>query len=105
MPTASFSLSGAPAGVLPFLLTLGALAFGCSGSSSSEAAATEGNTITLGAYTTPREAYGDILPAFRAHHRAAGGADVTIRESYLGSGAQARAILGGFEADVAVAGL
>jgi sulfate/thiosulfate-binding protein len=105
MPTASFSLPGAPVGVLRFLVTLSALALGCSGSSSSEAASAAGSTITLGAYTTPREAYGDILPAFRAHHRAAGGADVTIRESYLGSGAQARAILGGFEADVAALSL
>ena len=35
----------------------------------------------------------------------AAGREVTIRESYLGSGAQARAILGGFEADLAALSL
>lgn len=63
-------------------------------------------TLTLGAYTTPREAYGRaVLPAFRRHWRARTGEDVTIRESYLASGAQARAIVGGFEADVAALSL
>src|SRR6188768_829577 len=53
-------------------------------------------TLTLGAYTTPREAYGTaILPAFGKHwaerHE---GQKVEFKESYLGSGAQARAIVG-----------
>jgi sulfate transport system substrate-binding protein len=63
-------------------------------------------SVTLGAYTTPREAYGKaILPAFRRHWRERSGRDVTFHESYLGSGAQARAIIGGFEADVAALSL
>jgi sulfate/thiosulfate transport system substrate-binding protein len=63
-------------------------------------------SIALGAYTTPREAYGKaILPAFRRDFRERFGGDVTFRESYLGSGAQARAILAGFEADVAALSL
>ncbi|MCB9527261.1 MAG: sulfate ABC transporter substrate-binding protein [Myxococcales bacterium] len=60
--------------------------------------------ITLGAYTTPREAYAELLPAFAAERRAAG-APVELRESYLGSGAQARAIIGGFDADLAALSL
>jgi sulfate/thiosulfate transport system substrate-binding protein len=62
--------------------------------------------LTLGAYTTPREAYGkSILPAFREKWRKQAGADLEFRESYLGSGAQARAIVAGFEADVAALSL
>lgn len=58
-------------------------------------------TLTLGAYTTPREVYGKaIIPAFQAHWKATTGEEVEFRASYLGSGAQARAVIGGFEADV-----
>lgn len=57
--------------------------------------------LTLGAYTTPREAYGrTILPAFAAEWKKQSGQDVTFKESYQGSGAQARAVVEGFEADV-----
>src|SRR4051794_33925423 len=64
-------------------------------------------TLTLGAYTTPREAYGKaILPAFaKLWADKHGGQKVEFRESYLGSGAQARAITSGFEADVAALSL
>jgi sulfate transport system substrate-binding protein len=62
--------------------------------------------LALGAYTTPREAYGrSILPAFRKLWRDRSGHDIEFRESYLGSGAQARAIIGGFEADIALLSL
>jgi sulfate transport system substrate-binding protein len=68
--------------------------------------AVETPALTLGVYTTPREVYGkSILPAFRRHWRERSGHDVVFRESYLGSGAQARAIIGGFEADVAALSL
>jgi sulfate transport system substrate-binding protein len=68
--------------------------------------AAEPRALTLGLYTTPREVYGkSILPAFRRHWRERSGYDVVFRESYLGSGAQARAIIGGFEADVAALSL
>ena len=64
------------------------------------------DVITFGAYTTPREAYGkSILPTFRKKWQAQSGRDVEFRESYLGSGAQARAIVAGFEADVAALSL
>jgi sulfate/thiosulfate-binding protein len=56
--------------------------------------------LTLGAYTTPREAYGEIIPLFQAKWKAETGQDVTFEESYLGSGAQSRAVVEGFEADV-----
>ena len=88
------------------LLLLTALA-GCEGCTKTEDAANgSARSITLGAYTTPREAYGKaILPAFRRYFRQQSGGDISFRESYLGSGAQARAIVGGFEADVAALSL
>lgn len=62
-------------------------------------------TLVLGAYTTPREAYGRILPAFVQKVSQEREQSVDVRESYLASGAQARAIVGGFEADVAALSL
>jgi sulfate transport system substrate-binding protein len=49
----------------------------------------------------PREAYGDIIPAFQKYWQTRTGQQVNILESYQGSGAQSRAIVGGFEADIA----
>ncbi len=57
-------------------------------------------TLILGAYTTPREAYGKLIPLFKAQWQQEKGQAVTFEESYLGSGAQSRAIVEGFEADV-----
>ncbi len=57
-------------------------------------------TIILGAYTTPREAYGRLIPLFQEQWKQQTGQDVVFEESYLGSGAQSRAIVEGFEADV-----
>ena len=62
-------------------------------------------TLTLGAYTTPREAYAKIIPLFQAQWKAKTGQEVKFEESYLGSGAQARAIVQGFEADIAALSL
>ena len=56
--------------------------------------------LTLGAYTTPREAYGEIIPLFQKYWKDKTGQTVTFEESYQGSGAQSRAIVEGFEADV-----
>jgi sulfate/thiosulfate-binding protein len=63
-------------------------------------------TLILGAYTTPREAYGKaIIPAFKKYWKERTGQDVEFQESYQASGAQSRAIIGGFEADVAALSL
>ena len=71
------------------------------GEEASAGSATAARTLTLGAYTTPREVYGrEILPAFAREWKTKTGEDLRFEESYLGSGAQARAIVGGFEADV-----
>lgn len=63
-------------------------------------------TLVLGAYTTPREAYSKaIIPEFQKYWREKTGQEVEFQESYQGSGAQSRAIISGFEADVAALSL
>src|SRR6476660_1582983 len=76
---------------------------GCGGQTSKS-----GNKVTLilGAYTTPREAYDKaVIPAFQQLWKEKTGQDVEFQESYQGSGAQSRAIVGGFEADIAALSL
>lgn len=69
--------------------------------SDSRDAASNSVTLVLAAYTAPREAYGKaIIPAFQQHWKTKTGQQVEFRESYQGSGAQARAVIGGFEADI-----
>jgi sulfate transport system substrate-binding protein len=67
--------------------------------------ATKSASLILGAYTTPREAYGKLIPIFKEQWKAKTGQEITFEESYLGSGAQSRAIVEGFEADVAALSL
>jgi len=63
-------------------------------------------TITLGAYTVPKEAYEQqLIPAFKKLWKEQTGKDVEFQASYVASGQQARAIVGGFEADVAALSL
>ncbi len=71
----------------------------------SAAASSKPVNLILGAYTTPREAYGEIIPLFKAQWQEKTGQEVTFEESYQGSGAQSRAIVEGFEADVAALSL
>jgi sulfate/thiosulfate transport system substrate-binding protein len=54
-------------------------------------------TLTLVAYSTPREAYEAIIPLFQATPEGAG---VQFETSYAGSGEQSRAVEGGLPADV-----
>lgn len=64
------------------------------------------DTLVLGAYTVPKEAYEkEIIPAFQDYWKKKTGREVRIEQSYVGSGAQARAIVEGFEADVAALSL
>jgi sulfate transport system substrate-binding protein len=56
--------------------------------------------LTLGAYTTPREAFQELIPLFKEQWKSKTGQDVDFEESYLGSGAQSRAVVEGFEADI-----
>ncbi len=51
-------------------------------------------------YDPTRELYREFNAAFAEHWKAQTGEDVTIRQSHGGSGAQARAVIDGLEADV-----
>jgi len=53
--------------------------------------------ISLVAYSTPQEAYQEIIPAFK---KTANGKDVGFKQSYGASGDQARAVEAGLNADV-----
>jgi len=64
------------------------------------------DVLTLGAYSVVREAFHEgLIPAFAENWRAQTGRSVRFEESYNGSGAQARAIASGFDADIAVLSL
>ena len=84
---------------ITLILTILALTLSACGAAPTETSEDQVNLI-LGAYTTPREAYGEIIPLFQAYWLAETGQTVTFEESYLGSGAQSRAVVEGFEADV-----
>jgi sulfate/thiosulfate transport system substrate-binding protein len=62
--------------------------------------------LLLAVYSVPKEAYERrIIPGFQRHWKQRTGETVTVRSSYGASGAQARAIIGGFEADIAALSL
>jgi sulfate/thiosulfate-binding protein len=56
-----------------------------------------GGTLRLIAYTTPQEAYAEIIPAFQ---KTPDGDGVKFKQSYGASGDQARAVEAGLKADV-----
>lgn len=62
----------------------------------------ETRELLLGAYTVPKEAYEKrIIPAFEQAWKKKTGEIIHVRSAFSASGAQARAIVGGLEADVA----
>lgn len=83
-------------------------AAGCGEAKQSAAADTapQGDlTLVIGAYSVVKDAMGDILPLFAAKWKAETGQTLVFQESYEASGTQARAITGGFEADVTLLAL
>jgi sulfate transport system substrate-binding protein len=68
---------------------------GCGGTSSGSSGG--GNKINLVAYSTPKEAYGALIPAF---NKTPDGKGVSFSQSYGASGDQSRAVDGGLPADV-----
>ncbi len=61
------------------------------------------DVLKVGAYSVVHEVLGDgLFPAFAAEWKSRTGRRLTFSESYNGSGAQARAIASGFDADVAI---
>ena len=61
------------------------------------------DVLVIGAYSVVREVLHDgLMPAFAREWKQRTGRPVTFEESYNASGAQARAIASGFDADVAI---
>ena len=83
--------------IAALLLLLVGLGVSACGGTSSGAAGGGSGTLSLIAYSTPQEAYEEIIPAFR---RGAGGEGVSVKQSYGASGDQARAVEAGLDADV-----
>jgi sulfate transport system substrate-binding protein len=97
------------------LLALILLASSCSSSGGSEAAAgadggaaassgctpAEQPVINFAAYSTPREVYGKIIPAFTSKWKEEHDGQVVIfNESYAGSTTQAQNVINGYPADI-----
>src|SRR5881275_2540861 len=61
------------------------------------AGAARDTNLSLVAYSTPREAYAQLIPAFQ---KTAAGKGVTFSQSYAASGEQSRAVAAGLDADV-----
>src|SRR5437867_12801101 len=53
--------------------------------------------LTLVAYSTPKEAYGQLIPAFQ---KTAAGSGISFSQSYGASGEQSRAVAAGLGADI-----
>src|SRR5215210_8902209 len=83
--------------LLLLLALLAALAgvSGCGGQSNASGGGDK--KLTLAAYSTPKEAYAEIIPAFQ---KTAAGKGVSFDQSYGASGEQERAVEGGLAADV-----
>ena len=78
------------------LLVLTTVSFGVSEGLSAD------RELMLAIYSVPKEAYEQkLIPAFKQLWKQRTGQDIRVRTSYGASGAQARAIIGGFEADIA----
>lgn len=89
---------------------LGTLLSGCgtpeSSADGSGGTAPKGDvTLVIGAYSVVKDSVQDIIPLFQKKWKEETGQTVVFQESYEASGTQARAIVGGFEADVALLSL
>jgi sulfate transport system substrate-binding protein len=69
----------------------------CGGTSEAEGGEDGGTKLTLVAYSTPEEAYKELIPAF---NETPAGEGVSFDQSYASSGEQSRAVEGGLPADV-----
>src|SRR5918998_1899952 len=85
------------AGILAALLATLALS-ACGGTSTASGGGDgSGGSLTLVAYSTPEEAFREIIPAFNETPEGEG---VGFDQSYASSGEQSRAVEGGLPADV-----
>jgi sulfate/thiosulfate transport system substrate-binding protein len=82
------------------LMALLLVASGCGGQSSASGDTGgdgSGGELTLVAYSTPEEAYKELIPAF---NKTSDGRGVSFSQSYASSGEQSRAVEGGLPADL-----
>ena len=81
------------------LIAMLLLAAGCGGQSDASSGGGDGSggKLTLVAYSTPEEAYKELIPAF---NNTPDGKGVSFSQSYAASGEQSRAVEGGLPADV-----
>ena len=89
-----------PRTILLSLLILALFTTGCAGNATEAAEGSGEVKLILAGYTTPREAYRELIPIFQGQWKAKTGQNVVFEESYQGSGAQSRAVAEGFEADI-----
>lgn len=84
---------------IALLALLSALAASACGGTSGASGGGDGSggTLTLVAYSTPEEAYAEIIPAFNKTEEGKG---VGFKESYASSGEQSRKVQGGLPADL-----
>jgi sulfate/thiosulfate transport system substrate-binding protein len=82
---------------LAALVAVAGVVAGCGGSSSASSGGGGGGKLSLVAYSTPQEAYEQLIPAFQ---KTAAGKGVTFSQSYGASGDQSRAVANGLPADV-----
>jgi len=75
------------------------VAAGCGGQSTASEGSDDGSggKLTLVAYSTPEEAYQELIPAF---NQTPDGEGMSFSQSYAASGEQSRAVEGGLPADV-----
>lgn len=59
-------------------------------------------TLVIGAYSVAKDALSELLPLFKEKWALETSQEVVFQQSYEASGTQARAIIGGFDADVAI---
>ena len=79
------------------LLTLVAAVGAACGGTGQEGPGGSGEKLSLVVYSTPKEAYGELVPAW---NKTPEGKGVTVDRSYGSSGEQTRAVQGGLETDV-----
>ncbi len=85
---------------LAVLATSAAVLTGCGGSSSGSGGG--GGKVSLVAYSTPQEAFQELIPAFQ---KTPDGQGVSFQQSYGASGDQSRAVAAGLPADVVMLSL
>jgi len=87
--------------VLVGVLALAASACGSTAAAGGKCTPPANPVLTFAAYSTPREVYGKLIPAFQAKWKADhNGQSVIFQESYGGSTTQAQNVVNGFQADI-----